>query len=887
MTAEEQISSLPTSPRKPNRVLRFFRRLFVFLLLVILLLTGAGIIIGYCYQDEVKEYVIGELNKQLNTQIIVDGENIDFTVIKSFPYASVNFRQVKALEAVKREKKDTLFTAGEISFQFNILDIFKKNYRIRKIGISDADVKVRIDKDGNDNYHFWKESPDTANASFAFSLEHIDLNNIHLTWKDQKAKQTIDATVKSSRLSGNFSDRNYSLETVSDLYVERIRVDSINYLRKKNIHAELALDVDNTMPSYKISDGSIKIEDLLFQVFGNVVNTGNDPILNFGVKGKDMNIRSVLSLIPAKYKGSISDYESEGEFYFDATIRGVLSSKEIPQIRADFGTRNAEITQVKDNIRLHKVNLKGHYYNGNRNRDEVSELILSPFSATVEQGSLSGELTLKDLSSPAFDGNVKGDLRLEELQRFFHVDTIESVTGGVKLNAAFSGDYKDINAGHYDKVVTSGKLQLTDANLRLKNYSLGFSGLNGEFKFDNNDLDVGSFSGKAGSSDFLLKGSFRNVIGFIMKEEEDITVEASLNSENIDLNELLSNKQESGGGSSSKYKLKFSEHIDVNLNSEIKHLAFRKFEATNIHGIVKLKDKKLIADPVTVSTMSGTITTSGMVDGTDSTRLLVTCFSDVSRINITKMFAEFENFGQSTITDKNLKGVATAKIQFASVLSPELEMDLDKLYAGVDVTIENGEMNNVEVMKSLSRFIELKDLENIRFSTLKNQIEVKNQVITIPRMEVKSNAINIIASGTHTFNNEINYKVKLSLNELLSKKAKNAKKENDEFGEVADDGLGRTNIFLSMTGTIDNPVIRYDSKSAIQNVKNDLKVEKQTLKTILKDEFGLFKKDSTLGNKAPKEDPKFIIKWEESDKKEGSAEKKELKKPKRPEEDDY
>jgi hypothetical protein len=119
---------------------------------------------------------------------------------------------------------------------------------------------------------------------------------------------------------------------------------------------------------------------------------------------------------------------------------------------------------------------------------------------------------------------------------------------------------------------------------------------------------------------------------------------------------------------------------------------------------------------------------------------------------------------------------------------------------------------------------------------------------------------------------------------LLSKKAKQAKKENDEFGEVADDGLGRTNIFLSMTGKIDNPVIKYDSKSAIQNVKQNLKVEKQTLKGILKEEFGIFKKDSSLTKKTLKEDPNFIIKWEEGEKKE---EKKELKKPKKPEVEDF
>ncbi|MFL5765653.1 MAG: AsmA-like C-terminal region-containing protein [Bacteroidia bacterium] len=882
MTTEEPMSSAPVTPRRPNRFLRFLWRLFIFVMVSIILLLGSGALIGYFYQDEVKEYVIGELNKQLNTEIIVDGQNIDFTVIKSFPYASVEFKKVKALEAVKRKNKDTLFTAGAISFQFNLFDIFKKNYRIKKIAVTDADMKVRIDKEGNDNYHFWKESSDSSNASFAFSLEHIDLKNVHLSWKDQRAHQNIDVTLKKSSLSGNFSDRRYSLETESDLYVERIKIDSTNYLRKKNIHAAFSLDVDNTTPSYKIKEGSLKIENLLFQVFGNVVSSGNEPVVNFGVKGKDMDIQSVLSLIPSRYLTGIKDYGSDGEFYFDATIQGVVSSKEIPRITADFGIKDADITQVKDDIRLHHVNLKGHYFNGNKNSGEASVLTLDPFSAVVEQGSIEGKLTLKNLDSPAFSGNVKADLKLDELQRFFHIDTIASVTGGVKLNAAFDGNYADINAGRYGKVTTSGDLQIRDANLTLKNYSLEFIGMSGDFKFDNNDLAVNSFSGKAGSSDFLLKGFFRNMIGFAMTDDEDITVEATLNSDNINLNELLANKAEDSK-SESKYKLKFSEHIDANLNSDIGHLVFRKFDATNIHGVVKLKDKKLIADPVTLNTMSGTITTSGMIDGTDSTKLLVTCFSDVNRINITKMFTEFENFGQSAVTDQNLKGVATAKIQFASVLSPGLEMDPDKLYAGVDVTIENGEMNNVEVMKSLSRFIELKDLENIRFSTLKNQIEVKNKVITIPRMEVKSNAINIIASGTHTFDNEINYKVKLSLNELLSKKAKNAKKENDEFGQVADDGLGRTNIFLSMTGTVDNPVIKYDSKSAIQNVRSDLKVEKQTLKGILKEEFGLFKKDSTA--KVPqKEDPKFIIKWEESDKKE---EKKELKKPKKPEEDDY
>jgi len=174
----------------------------------------------------------------------------------------------------------------------------------------------------------------------------------------------------------------------------------------------------------------------------------------------------------------------------------------------------------------------------------------------------------------------------------------------------------------------------------------------------------------------------------------------------------------------------------------------------------------------------------------------------------------------------------------------------------------------------------------VRFSTLKNQFEVKNRTVFIPKMEINSNALNLFASGTHTFNNEINYKIKLTLDELLSKKAKKNKKQNNEFGEVSEDEHKRTNIFLSMTGTVDNPIIKYDSKEAMQQFKQTIKTEKQTVKGLLKEEFGLFKKDTTLKSAKEKEEQKFKIEWEENKHPE-KEEKKEIKVPKKPVEDDF
>ena len=141
-------------------------------------------------------------------------------------------------------------------------------------------------------------------------------------------------------------------------------------------------------------------------------------------------------------------------------------------------------------------------------------------------------------------------------------------------------------------------------------------------------------------------------------------------------------------------------------------------------------------------------------------------------------------------------------------------------------------------------------------------------------MEIKSSALDVELSGVHGFDNSIDYNFKVYLPEILANKSRK-KKANEEFGRIEDDGLGMW-LFLSMTGTVEQPIIKYNRKEAIQKIKEDLKEEKQTIKQILNEEFGWFKKDTTL--KTPKkkkfDDDYFIIEWEEDDKKKKKAKKK-------------
>ncbi len=140
-----------------------------------------------------------------------------------------------------------------------------------------------------------------------------------------------------------------------------------------------------------------------------------------------------------------------------------------------------------------------------------------------------------------------------------------------------------------------------------------------------------------------------------------------------------------------------------------------------------------------------------------------------------------------------------------------------------------------------------KRLRNIEFETLENNLTIENQIITIPEMKIATSVLDISASGTHDFDNNIDYSIGFRLSELL----RTGREKDSEFGYVIDDETGLL-IFLRMAGTIDNPKFSSDKETAREKRKEKFEEETKSFKGILKEEFGLFKSDTTLI--APKEE---------------------------------
>ncbi len=823
------------------------------------MLISGGALLGYFYSDDVKGLIIKELNKHLNSQIVIEPQNIDLTIVKSFPQCALEFKNVLAYESNDFKTHDTLLFAKRLALSFNIKDLFNKNYTINKIDLEESIVNLKVDKSGKPNYIIWKsENTSDSNDSLKFALEKISLTKVKLNYKNSKDKLKIASYLNEMVFSGKFNDADYVLKTNGLAFVDLFQVQKVKYLQNKKVKVDLELDVKGKR--FTIVKADTKINSTLLNSNGSFVINDSLVSLDISFEGKNLDISSTLSLLPENFQSKINDYESEGTFYAQGECHYAVDKPFI--LNSKFGIKKANITYKSNGAQLSNVNLDGEI-NINENR---SYLNLNNVSANLKGNSFAGNVEIINFNDPLLKLNVEANTNLEELISFYPIDTLQSLSGNIKLKTNIEALVSDLKANVFSpNIVANGNASLLDIKAKFKGSEKEINIPSGEVKLSNRNLEVEHLNLIKGNSDITIIGDMPNFLGFMFDSKNHLIVNSTVSSNSIELEDFLFSGNNSSQNSSNTVNI--PDNLDLNIVLNVKKLSFQKFNASSISGTLLLKDKKIAVQNMSCLAMDGNISMNALADASGND-IKISGDCNFAKINIKTMFYQLNNFGQNTINDTHLKGFATANINFTGIWNKELTVDLNSINATSNILIEQGELIGFKPLESLAKYIDVSELKHIKFSSLQSAIEIKNKTITLPKTSIKSTAINMELWGKHTFDNQIDYHIQLLISELLAKKPRANKNFDEELSLVENDPENRRSVFILMTGPIDNPTIKYDRKGAKQKIKEDIQQEKQNLKQILKEEFGLFKKDSiSAKNNTNKADQKFQIKVGEETKK--------------------
>ena len=778
----------------------------------------------FLFKDKIIRNFIEAANKNLNTPVKIG--KFDVSVFQKFPQLSIVLTDVYVEDS--HEGQYPLLTADKVSFQLNPLEVYQGKYNIKGLEIENCETSLKINRQGQNNYTILKESEsgEDGGEEIGFALKNIQLKNAVVRYVDQQNDEDLIFSTEKLSASIQSSGNVYYIEAAGELTTEKIRIKRTSLFEGKSFNIAATLTYDDEHHVVTIKPSILILKESEFTVKGNY-DWSKTPTIDLTVDGKDTNIQTILSLLPETASQQFSQYQSKGETYFTAALKGPITSKKNPGLSVEFGLRDATILHPETKAQIDNANLEGSFASSNVADLKKASLILKNITGTLNGEAFEANLVIQDFIDSDVILKFKGKVDAASLIGFYPVENIKELSGSLVTDFSFEGKLswlKDRSTAQ--KATTNGTIEMQNLNFLYGESKLPVKDLNGSLQFTNNDLALSNVSLKAGNSDFIFNGFFKNIITFLLFENQPIGIEADMKSNFIDVDQLFEIGFTSKK-SNNDYQFSISPNLNLNFNCDVKALRYQRFAAHKLKGDLLVKDEVAVSRNTKLKTMGGDLSFSAIVDAKNHKAIDVLTSAKLNGIYLDSVFYVFKNFDQDFIEDKHLKGQATADVSVEMTLNEKLKLFQETLIADISMTIKNGELNNFEPLKSLNKYLDDEGLSQLRFADLKNDIHIEKKTVYIPQMQVRSNVTAIQISGTHTFDQYIDYRL---ITPIRNKK----KIDVTEAASALEENNGQLKLFLKITGTTDNYKVQYDTEAFRKKLASELKKEVQELKDAFK-----------------------------------------------------
>ncbi|MGB1247886.1 MAG: AsmA family protein [Chitinophagales bacterium] len=813
---------------------------------VVLLLVGGASTWIYLNQDTIQNKAIAAINEQINAEIIVDG-NIDITFLSTFPDVSLQLENVFIADPFN--PADTLASLQKVNCTLDAIALLKKNYTIDAIAVSDGLLRLKIDEEGKNNFDILKKDETTKSENTAIHLEKININNVKVDFEDKKDDILLYTYVNAAILKGSFINQDFEIATYIDTDVQDLTINKMTFLHNHQLKGEAQLNYTGTTQCIRFLKNEIAIQNNDFTFEGDICVLDNQ--INLQATASGNQVENALQLIP-KDLLNLEGINGKGNYTINALIEGDLNE---PTIAFDFTLGNGEIEMDEMALKLTDVNTSGTFHNRNTPNGSVE---LHSFSLNSNNSHLNGTITMPDLAVIKAKMLINGNIDYQSINQFVGGD-LSLIEGNILIeNGGIDFTYRSDS----NWVVSQ-----MDGNYNIENIQGKILTINKDFNLTatisaaQNKATFSSASATIGDNDFSYEGTLSNYLSYFQKDifgnAAPLGISGTLSSQNFNIDDFLQDENT---------EEKSAERPDLsrwlNATGSIKgNFANFKYQNLTLNDIsLLLESNKPGAIDINLLYAKGL---NGDMDGAiqlffqENQDMDLTLTANVNAIAIDQLFESFDNFGQDGLTADNIKGNLSSKIMLATTFKNFTQFSDEDLLMNADINITDGELISLDMLMSLSKYLTVEQLEHLYFTDLDATVSIQDKKISLPTTTIQSNLLTLDLGGTHTFDNQIDYTLRLNLKNLLAAKFKKNKTTDEEYINDAEGGI---NLFISMTGDMDDPVIVLDKEKKKEWKKEDWTEEKQELKDI-------FKKDSIQDVEATdylyfEEDSTEYIDWE-------------------------
>ena len=803
-------------------VIRVIKYIISILALIILLVFGVLFSVIKLYDKEIKEIALKQINNQLISPMII--QDIELSAFNYFPAISLQFSNLLIKDPLA--SNDTLLFSKNAFLNFDAYDLINKKYLVRKLVLKNGRLAAKVITDGKENFDVFISKDKSENNNFKFSLEQLTLKDFSVNYQNIPLRQEYDFTISDSKLKGQFSNKEYDLNILSSMLVNKFDLEGVNYLSSKNANTEIILHVINNPFSLTIKKGKLKIGDMNFFLEGDYKNSKKDMI-NLNIKGNQIQISEIFSILPLDYASIKTKFSSEGIFNFDGNLNGEMNNKQPLSFFVNFNAENATLKDKLNNIQLEKIDLSGTFNNKEQNLKIIN------FSALMNDKIMRGNLEVENFKKPTYFLNIEGLFDLNKIP-FFTTLKDFSLDGetAIEMETKITTKNDKLFFENLDGKIVSKKINIEylplKTHLELNDFEADISKKNMDITVQNSFFNEDEFS---------MNLNFIDWNKWFQADSKKIKCNYDLKLDKFHLDDFLE-IFDSKDSSKTDYQIDLEGAIAAN------ELYFDNLKFFNISSKRLKINKSIDIKNLFMESYDGEILLNIYNADLSSDNQNWLIDGELSSLNIKQLMKSFNDFDQDYINNEHISGSISSdfnsqlifdslnnwdfqnssiesKNTFKGIVLLEYPFlyDILKVFENSVITRNIIDINHYE-----------KNLHKVVFKDFKSTIIFSGGITEIDKTNFENDVLDFSFYGNYNLENLVDYHLSFNWADIVRKK----KLKSDI---VQENPVKGKQLYLKISGLVEDLSYGFDKAEIKKERKEIISNEKETIKDIIKGDY--------------------------------------------------
>jgi hypothetical protein len=425
-----------------------------------------------------------------------------------------------------------------------------------------------------------------------------------------------------------------------------------------------------------------------------------------------------------------------------------------------------------------------------------------------------------------FDGAAKGKFNLASVSQFTTLEPGTKLSGMLAADLTFKGNKAAIDKKEYEKINTSGNVNITDLNYTSKDYPQGLLVKNAGLIFNPKNITLKELTAKYLASNITANGSLDNAIGYALKDEP-IAGNLQVHVDKLNLNDFMGTDTASNANQTSE-PFVVPKNVSFVLNADVDKMVYDKTEYDNLKGTVIIKDQMVDLRNLQMNALGGTIGLNGSYSTkNDKAHPDIALNYSVKNLDAQKTFFAFNTVQKLMPVGKFISGIINSQLSMTGKLGSDMMPDITTLTGKGDVLLLNGFLKKFAPVEKLAQTLNISQLTDFALKDIKTYFDFANGKVLVKPFHVKVKDIDMEIAGVHGIDQSIDYVIGMKFprsvmgsqgNALLNNLAQKASSTGIPV-KLSDS----VNLSVRMEGSITNPVIKTNLKESAESIATEMK----------------------------------------------------------------